>query len=234
MRILAALFLIAGLQPAIAQEAGQPAELVVIDLRPQGRKGRLRACGAERQVQRGCVSHPRCRDRPAQGRRAQGGSRAAAVGRRRGKTLTVLNWSIYYNKQVQGGGGGLERRRRRRLYDPRPGRKRSTPGSNCSQKESAGGWYEGRRALVDVFPAHLGIRGHLRRQAGERARRAFAAARNSRESSRATATTRRQSPRDRPQDRRGGRHAPSCSSRRHAPCATSPSCRPARSRCGVS
>ena len=50
---------------------------MVIDLRPTGRKGRLGLSELTRQVQQGCVPHRRRRHRPAQGRRAQGGSRAA-------------------------------------------------------------------------------------------------------------------------------------------------------------
>ena len=98
-RIIAALFLIAGLQPRWPRKGNSAGDR---GHRPaaEGRTGRIWTRGPERQVQRECISHRRRGVGPAQGRRAQGRSGAAhrAPG---GKTLTVLNWSIYYNKQVQ-------------------------------------------------------------------------------------------------------------------------------------
>ncbi len=58
-----------------------------------------------------------------------------------GKTLTVLNWTVYYNKQLEGGQpwvkmvgvGGI----------PIPGKNQDKlPGSKCSRQESGGGWFE--------------------------------------------------------------------------------------------
>lgn len=73
-----------------------------------------------------------------------------------GKTLTVLNWTIYYNKQLEGGQpwakivgvGGI----------PLPGNKQGKlPGSKCTRQESGGGWFDpsevtgNHSPLVSVF-----------------------------------------------------------------------------------
>jgi hypothetical protein len=66
-------------------------------------------------------------------------------------TLTVLNWSIYYNKQVQQSGTRLESVGIQGYS--LPGKKKERrPGSKCSRKESAGGWYEGGELTSVYFP----------------------------------------------------------------------------------
>jgi hypothetical protein len=65
----------------------------------------------------------------------------------------VLNWSIYYNKQVQGGGKGMLESVGIQGYSvPTKGEKKRLPGSKCSKKESAGGWYEGKESTTSYFP----------------------------------------------------------------------------------
>ena len=68
-----------------------------------------------------------------------------------GKTLTVLNWSVYYNRQTQGGGGMLDSVGIQGYSVPGK-KKEKHPGSKCSRKESAGGWYEGKEATTLYFP----------------------------------------------------------------------------------
>ena len=68
-----------------------------------------------------------------------------------GKTLTVLNWSVYYNKQTQGGGGMLDSVGIQGYSVPGK-KKEKHPGSKCSRKESAGGWYEGAELHSVYFP----------------------------------------------------------------------------------
>jgi hypothetical protein len=68
-----------------------------------------------------------------------------------GKTLTVLNWSIYYNKQVRKSGGMLESVGIQGYSVPGK-KKEKRPGSRCSRKESAGGWYEGGEVTSVYFP----------------------------------------------------------------------------------
>ena len=66
-------------------------------------------------------------------------------------TLTVLDWSIYYNKQVQQSGGGLSSVGIQGYS--LPGRKKERKaGSKCSQRESAGGWYLEGELTSQYFP----------------------------------------------------------------------------------
>jgi len=68
-----------------------------------------------------------------------------------GKTLTVLNWSIYYNKQVSGGGPSLSGVGIQGYSVPGKSKERR-PGSKCSQKQSAGGWYLAGEVTTQYFP----------------------------------------------------------------------------------
>jgi len=71
----------------------------------------------------------------------------------RGKTLTVLDWSIYYNKQVQKTGGGLLQGIGVQGYSiPTKEEEKKKAGSKCSQKESAGGWYKASELDSVYFP----------------------------------------------------------------------------------
>jgi hypothetical protein len=68
-----------------------------------------------------------------------------------GKTLTVLNWSIYYNKQVHKDGGLLKGIGVQGYSVPTADDKKKS-GSKCSQKESAGGWYQAKEITSVYFP----------------------------------------------------------------------------------
>lgn len=68
-----------------------------------------------------------------------------------GKTLTVLDWSIYYNKQVQKSGGGLSSVGIGGYNIPGKKSERKA-GSDCSQRESAGGWYQASELESSYFP----------------------------------------------------------------------------------
>jgi hypothetical protein len=58
------------------------------------------------------------------------------------KTLTVLNWSIYYNTQRgQGGGPAVKSVGVGGYAIPTGKTKEKQKGSKCSREESAGGWY---------------------------------------------------------------------------------------------
>ena len=60
------------------------------------------------------------------------------------KTLTVLNWSIYYNTQRGQGGGPTVKGVGVQGYALPTGKtKEKHKGSKCSREESAGGWYAG-------------------------------------------------------------------------------------------
>jgi hypothetical protein len=56
------------------------------------------------------------------------------------KTLTVLNWSVYYNKSAEGGGPKLSNIGLQGYSIPGK-KKEKQQGSKCSRDESAGGWY---------------------------------------------------------------------------------------------
>lgn len=68
------------------------------------------------------------------------------------KTLTVLNWSIYYNKQVNKDSSFLKGVGVGGYTVPTGKSDAKQPGSKCSQKESAGGWYEGKEVTGIYFP----------------------------------------------------------------------------------
>jgi hypothetical protein len=68
-----------------------------------------------------------------------------------GKTLTVLDWSIYHNKQVSGGGPSLSGVGIQGYSVPGKS-KEKRPGSKCSKRESAGGWYLAGEVTGQYFP----------------------------------------------------------------------------------
>jgi hypothetical protein len=67
------------------------------------------------------------------------------------KTLTVLDWSIYYNKQVQKSGGSL-RSVGIQGYSIPGKKKERRAGSRCTKRDTAGGWYEGAELHSVYFP----------------------------------------------------------------------------------
>jgi hypothetical protein len=67
------------------------------------------------------------------------------------KTLTVLDWSIYYNKQVQKSGGALSSIGIQGYSVPGKKKERRA-GSKCTKRDSAGGWYEGAELHSVYFP----------------------------------------------------------------------------------
>jgi hypothetical protein len=147
IRLATALTLLAVQHPAPAQESSQ---LVVIDLRPGEQKEGAGLteltgkCNADVFRIADVASDPLkvdvLKDDLAQMLEDSAGSR----------TLTVLDWSIYYNRQVRKSGGlgdiGLQG------YSL-PGKKKERhAGSKCSRTESAGGWYDGAEIQSVYFP----------------------------------------------------------------------------------
>ena len=105
----------------------------------EGRKGRIRPRRARRQVQQGRVPHRRCRLGPAQGRRAQGGLEQQLAGRRRQDAHRA---QLVHLLQQAGEAAAADSAASVSGAIRSPARRtRSEPGSNCSRKESAGGWY---------------------------------------------------------------------------------------------
>lgn len=69
------------------------------------------------------------------------------------KTLTVLNWSIYYNKQTHGrSGNGVQSVGLGGYTIPTGNKKERKAGSKCTQRDSAGGWYEGSEIHSIFYP----------------------------------------------------------------------------------
>jgi len=149
IRFTATLLLITGLQPAMAQDADTTQTLVVIDLRPKEEKegnALLPLSGkCNEDVFRiaDVASDPMKVDLLKQDLEPLLGTS--------GKTLTVLNWSIYYNKQIQKTGSMFESVGIQGYSVPGKKKERHA-GSKCSKKESAGGWYQGSELSSVYFP----------------------------------------------------------------------------------
>lgn len=145
-RFTAALFLL-NLQPLMAQDADTPS-LVVIDLRPaeekegNGLTPLTGKCNDDVYRIADVASDPLKVDVLKE-------DLAPLVGMN--GTLAVLNWSVYYNKQVQKGGGGFRGVGVQGYSIPTKDEKKRA-GSKCSRKESAGGWYEAREITSSYFP----------------------------------------------------------------------------------
>ena len=146
-RILGLLSLIAVMPPALPQDADKP--LVVIDLRPKEEtEGSALAqlsgkCNADVYRIPDVASDPLKVDILKADLEPLLGTS--------GKTLTVLNWSVYYNKQVHKDGGLLKGFGVQGYSVPTKDDKKKA-GSKCSQKESAGGWYEAKEITSVYFP----------------------------------------------------------------------------------
>ena len=146
-RILGLLSLVAVMPPALPQDADKP--LVVIDLRPKEEtEGSALAqlsgkCNADVYRIPDVASDPLKVDILKADLEPLLGTS--------GKTLTVLNWSVYYNKQVHKDGGLLKGFGVQGYSVPTTDDKKKA-GSKCSQKESAGGWYQAKEITSVYFP----------------------------------------------------------------------------------
>ena len=142
-----ALSLIAYLSPAIAQDPEKP--LVVIDLRPQEETEGSGLVPLAGKCNDDVFRVPDVATDPLKVDLLKA-DLEPLLGTA-GKTLTVLNWSIYYNKQVQGGGSVL-----RGVgiggYNIPTGKNERKAGSDCTREEMAGGWYEAGELESNYFP----------------------------------------------------------------------------------
>jgi hypothetical protein len=150
-RFIAALSLLAFLPPGAAQEPAAPQELVVIDLRPKEEKEGFGLSPLTGKCNDDVFRIPDVASDPLKVDvlKSDLAQQLGLAGD--GKTLTVLNWSIYYNKQIQKSGSmfdsvGIQG------YSVPGKKKEKQPGSKCSRKESAGGWYQGAEATTVYFP----------------------------------------------------------------------------------
>ena len=147
-RMFALLGVLAFQQPLPAQEASS--QLVAIDLRPQEEKDGLGLIALSGKCNKDVFRIADVASDPVKVEVLRAGLAEQLGLASDGKTLTVLNWSVYYNKQKPGGSFlesvGVQG------YDLPTGKKKEKggAGSKCSQKESAGGWYEGSEVTTIV------------------------------------------------------------------------------------
>lgn len=142
IRSAAALAILACCSATLAQERARNHALVVIDLRPQEeRKGSgltplSGSCNEDVYLVADSASKP-AKMAVLQAELSKQLGRAGD-----GKTLTVLNWTIYYSKQLYGGQPGAR-------IVPAGGvsfqgsHQDAYPGSKCARQESTGGWFDG-------------------------------------------------------------------------------------------
>ena len=149
LRVLAALSLIPVFASALAQEGTTSSELVVIDLRPKEEREGFGLSALQGKCNEDVFRIPDVASDPLKVDVLK--SDLSPMLGMEGKTLTVLNWSIYYNKQVQKSGSMLDSVGIQGYSVPGK-KKEKHPGSKCSKKESAGGWYEGKEVTGVYFP----------------------------------------------------------------------------------
>jgi hypothetical protein len=149
---LAWLFAI-GSSAAFAQEPATGSELVVIDLRPKEEREGMGLAPLDGKCNKDVFRIADVATDPLKVDVLKAEISRQLIDGGAGKTLTVLNWSIYYNKQVQGGGGGLNSVGVGGYSIPTGKKKEGRrPGSDCSRRESGGGWYEGNELTGQYFP----------------------------------------------------------------------------------
>ena len=146
---LGTLAFIAALRPALAQEEIKP--LVVIDLRPSEEKEGNGLLPLEGKCNKDVYRIADVATDPLKVDLLKKDLTMAFADAGGGNTLTVLNWSIYYNKQVQKSHGflnsvGIQG------YDVPAKENTRKAGSTCSRKESAGGWYQANELTTVYFP----------------------------------------------------------------------------------
>lgn len=145
--ILGLLSLVVVTSPAMAQEEDKP--LVVIDLRPQEETEGSALAQLAGKCNEDVFRIPDVASDPLKVNILK--SDLEPILGTAGRTLTVLNWSIYYNKQVHKDGGMLKGFGVQGYSVPTSDDKKKA-GSKCSQKESAGGWYQAKEITSVYFP----------------------------------------------------------------------------------
>jgi hypothetical protein len=150
-RLIAPLVLLAFQPPALAQGANAD-ELVVIDLRPAEEKDGTGLTALSGKCNKGVFRIADVASDPVKIKVLK-----ADLGRvlglaADGKTLAVLNWSVYYNRSAESGGRPSLSNIGVQGYSI-PGKKKEKQlGSRCSREESAGGWYEAADVTTAASP----------------------------------------------------------------------------------
>ena len=149
--LIAPLCLFACFQPLAAQEPAKSDELVVIDLRPKEEKDGTGLSALTGKCNKGVFRIADVASDPVKVKALKADLARSLGLAADGKTLTVLNWSIYYNKSAEGGGPkfnniGIQG------YSLPGKKKEKQQGSKCSREESAGGWYEASDVTTSAPP----------------------------------------------------------------------------------
>lgn len=154
MKPLAACFVALTLGVASAQEPQAPSGLAVIDLRPDEEKEGFGLATLTGKCNKDVYRIPDVASDPMKVAVLKSDLTQMLADAGDGRTLTVLNWSIYYNKQVRGGSGSGLSSVGVGGYNI-PTKKKDggrQPGSICSKRETAGGWYDGSELESVFFP----------------------------------------------------------------------------------
>lgn len=149
LRSLAVLMCI--LAPTWAQDSA-PAELVVIDLRPKIEKDGHALTALDGKCNHDVFRIPDVASDPLKVDVLKSDLAQMLATAGEGRTLTVLNWSVFYNKQIQGGGTRINSVGVGGYSLPGTRKKEKRPGSKCTRQESAGGWYRGDELTTLYFP----------------------------------------------------------------------------------
>jgi len=127
--------------PLLAQEQGASHELVVIDLRPPEEKNGTGLTELTGKCNKNVFRIADVASDPVKVKALRADLARHLGVASDGQTLTVLNWSIYYNKSAGGGGPKLSNIGIQGYTLPGKKKERQV-GSKCTRAESAGGWYE--------------------------------------------------------------------------------------------
>ena len=150
-RLITPLFLLAFQPPSIAQEAKSD-ELVVVDLRPAEERDGVGLTALSGKCNKGVFRIADVATDPVKVKVLKADLARVMGLAADGKTLTVLNWSIYYNRSAERGDRPSLSNIGIQGYSI-PGKKKEKQlGSKCSREESAGGWYEAADVTTVASP----------------------------------------------------------------------------------
>ena len=140
IRVLASIGFLAFMQALPAEQPDKSVELKVIDLRPQEERDGVGLTELAGKCNKDVYRIADVASDPLKVEALR-----VALARQMGlasdeKTLMVLNWSIFYNRQAEHGGVNLSNIGIQGYGIPGK-KKEKEMGSKCSREESAGGWY---------------------------------------------------------------------------------------------
>jgi hypothetical protein len=151
VRLIVSLSLLAFQPPSLAQDA-KSEELMVVDLRPKEERDGMGLTALSGKCNKGVFRIADVASDPVKIKVLKEDFSQVMGLAADGKTLTVLNWSIYYNRSAERGGRPSLSNIGIQGYSI-PGKKKEKQiGSKCSREESAGGWYEAADVTTEASP----------------------------------------------------------------------------------